>query len=87
MKHRPTLIWAGLVLVLGTASGLTWVAVFGTFRPAWWWVVTISTLIGLAADAAERAITRRLETSRRARRRAHARRRPRLSKQTTEGEV
>lgn len=77
MKHRPTLIWAGLVLGLGTASGLTWVAVFGTFRPAWWWVATISTLIGLAADAAEKAITRRLEKPRRrARRRAHARPNP-----------
>ena len=74
-KYRSGLIWSGLVLTGGIASATLWIAATGTFRPAWWWIATGSVLIGIAADAGEKAITRRLNRKRRPRR-AHARTTP-----------
>jgi nicotinamide mononucleotide (NMN) deamidase PncC len=72
-KYRSGLIWAGFLLVGGITSAAVWIAVTGTFRPAWWWIAIGSVLIGVASDSAEHAVTRRLERPRRTRRRAHAR--------------
>jgi hypothetical protein len=72
-KYRPTLIWAGLLITGGIASAAAWIAATGTFRPAWWWICIGSVLIGVAADAGEKAITRALERPKRTGRRAHAR--------------
>jgi hypothetical protein len=74
-KYRSGLIWSGLVVFGGIASAALWIAATGTFRLAWWWIAAGSVLIGIAADGAEKAITRRL--NRRSRpRRAHARTTP-----------
>jgi hypothetical protein len=74
-KYRSGLIWSGLVLTGGITSAALWIAATGTFRLAWWWIAAVSVLIGIAADAGEKAITRRL--NRRSRpRRAHARTTP-----------
>ena len=72
-KYRSGLIWTGLIIAGGIASAAVWIAVTGTFRPAWWWIAGGSVVIGVAADYAEHAITRRLERPKRTRRRAHAR--------------
>lgn len=74
-KYRSGLIWSGLVVSGGIASAALWIAATGTLRLAWWWIATVSVLIGIAADAGEKAITRRLDRKRRARR-AHARTTP-----------
>lgn len=81
-KYRSGLIWFGLVLFGGITSAALWITATGTFRLAWWWIVTGSIIVGIAADAAEKAITRRLDRKSRPRR-AHARTTPTQTRKDT----